>query len=484
MKLLYVASEAAPFVKTGGLGDVAGSLPKVLAAGCGCDANAEARNDVRVVLPYYENIMTEYIRKMELLVTFDLQLSWRRQTCRVHRLALDGVTYYFLENSYYFSRGDVYGYFDDGERFAFFSKAVLDMLPLIGFWPDVIHVNDWQSALVPIYLKLIYDGYNEYDRIKTMFTIHNIQYQGRFDAGFLEYVCGISKKHYDSGLLQYGDGINLMKGAIFLSDIVTTVSPTYAEEIKTPEMGNGLDMVLRLCADKLYGIINGVDAAGCGPEHDEKVLVHYDAACVDKKRDNKLRLQTLLGLNRDAGVPLLAVITRLVDHKGMDLVLAKFDDIMNERLQLVVLGKGDWSYEQFFIQAQGRYPGRVSSNILFSPELASNIYAGADIILIPSKSEPCGLTQMMAMRFGTVPVARETGGLKDTVRHFDPVNRTGNGFTFAEYDAGAMLGALKKALYCHGQPEQWAKLVANCMSTPVSWEESAGKYMELYQALG
>ena len=437
MKLLFCASEAAPFCKTGGLADVAGSLPGALAS---------LGIDVSVAVPLYDAVPDWARRKMTFIRMLQVPLAWRNQTCGVFSLQQGGVTWYFIDNGYYFRRRDLYGYYDDGERFAFFSKAVADMIPALGLRFDIIHANDWQTALIPVYLRCLYGDDPRYAGIRTVFTIHNIAYQGAFPRGFLSDVAGIDDEHFRSGLLAYNDGINLLKSAVVLCDALTTVSPTYAREILTAYYGSGLDGILRENRGKLTGILNGIDTAAYDPETDESLPVHYSAADPSRKREDKKLLQGELGLPVQPDVPVVAVLSRLAEHKGIDLIAAVLEEILQQDIQMVVLGKGEWRYEQLFQDARRRYPGKLSVNILFSEDLARRIYAGADLLLMPSKSEPCGLAQMVALRYGTLPLVRETGGLADTVQAYNAVTGAGNGFSFANYNAHDMLYTLQAAV--------------------------------------
>ncbi len=474
MKILFVSSEVTPFCKTGGLGDVAGSLPQAL---------AKTGADVRVILPLYEMVSDEWRRQMTQIRIAQIRLSWRVQNCGIFELKRDGVTYYFLNNEYYFKRRELYGHYDDGERFAFFSKAVLDVLPIIDFMPDVIHANDWETALVPIYLRLCYNKDDRYNRIKTVFTIHNIEYQGHFHRDFLGDVAGIDDEYFRNGILAYDSGVCLMKGAIVCSDYITTVSPTYAKEIRTPYYGHGLDGILRDNEQKLRGVLNGIDMDTFDPRTDTHQFVNYGADTLSAKTENKLALMSMLGLKPDADVPLIAIVTRLTEHKGIDLIGAIFDELMGESVNVVVLGKGDWRYEQMFDQMKRKYPKKVSVNILFSSDLADKIYGGADIMLMPSKSEPCGLAQMIAMRYGTVPIVRETGGLGDTVFPYREDTGDGNGFTFKNYNAHDMLYVIRKAIGLYHNKSVWSKLMVRGMTSDFSWNKSAGEYIDIYKAL-
>lgn len=467
MKILYAASEVAPFCKTGGLGDVAGSLPQALAAG-----GAE----VSVVLPLYECIPDDVRAGMTYEGSVSVQLAWRSQGCGVRSLKRNGVAYYFIDNSYYFRRRELYGHYDDGERFAFFSKACLDLLPALGSFPDVIIANDWQASLIPAYLKLLYYRDARYRAVRTMLTIHNIQYQGRYSREFLSDVAGIDDSYCRNGIMAYDDGICLLKGGILCADSVVTVSPTYAREICTPEYGFGLDAVLRDNAFKLNGILNGLKTEAYDPA---ALAIPYTAAAPEKKAENKAALQSILGLHQEPGTPVVALISRLAGHKGIDLITEAGDLLMNEPIQLAVLGKGEWQYEQYFTELAARFPGRVSTGILFDEELARKIYAGADMLLVPSRSEPCGLTQMMAMRYGTVPIVRETGGLKDTVLDYG-CGGDSRGFTFRDYTASAFLDAVRRAVALYFQsPAQWKGLQWRGMTADFTWDASAKRYLAL-----
>jgi len=471
MNILYVFSEAYPFIKTGGLADVAGSLPKALAEG-GADA--------RVILPLYEGIPDTYRAQMEFVLYTYVFLSWRRQYCGLFKLELDGVTYYFIDNEYYFKRPYPYGHYDDGERFGFFSKAVYHLIPLLGWTPDVVHCNDWQSALVPIYIRE--DPGAPYPRVRTVFTIHNIEYQGRFGIGTVEDLFGLPRVLCDNGILAFGDHINLTKGALYTADYITTVSPTYADQLRTPDYAHGLHRVIEENSHKLRGVLNGIDTALHNPESDASLYRNYSASTVSDKVYNKLELQRRLNLTVREDIPVIGCISRLVAHKGFGMILEVLDQIMAQDVQLVVLGTGDWNYEQGFIEASHRYPGRLSANILYADALASAIYGGADLFLMPSRSEPCGLSQMIAMRYGTIPLVRETGGLKDTVFPYHSPYSTG--FTFTNYNSSDMLYVLNEALSLYRDDKQsWAELMMRGMESDFSWAKSAAAYLDIYEQI-
>ena len=470
MKILYAASEATPYAKSGGLADVAGSLPKAL---------VKDGVDARVIMPLYGDL--KYREDLEYVTNYSVPVGWRSQYCGLFKSVRNGVTYYFLDNEYYFKRRGLYGFYDDGERFAFFSRAVLEMLPYIEFKPDVIHANDWQTALVPIYYRLFYANNDWYSGIKTLFTIHNIQYQGQYGFEILEDVFGIPKS--EQSLLEYNDCVNLMKGAIESANWVSTVSPTYAKEILDPWFAHKLDPILRERAWKLSGILNGIDVVGYDPATDKNLYETYDAKHLEGKAVNKAKLQERLGLAVDPDVPLIGMVTRLVSHKGLDLVKGGVDNIMTySNAQFVVLGSGDWEYEQFFKEMQAKYPGRFVLCQGFVPELARKIYGGSDIFLMPSKSEPCGLSQMVALRYGSIPVVRETGGLKDSIT--DSGDGKGNGFTFQTYDTQDMLNSVHRAIYAYNESKDgWKVLVERAMACDNSWGRSANDYIRLYKQL-
>lgn len=471
MKVLFCTSEALPFAATGGLGDVAGSLPQALRQRLiGC----------RIVMPLYEDVPQELRENMRFVTSLSVPVAWRRQYCGVFEARAGGVIYYLLDNQYYFKRSGLYGHYDDAERFAFLSRAALEMLPYIDFKPDIIHCNDWQTALVPIYYSLFYANNDWYAGIKTVFTIHNIQYQGKYGSEILEDVLGIPAT--EKQVVEFDGCVNLMKGAIECAQRVTTVSPTYAQEILDPWFSHELDPILRERSWKLSGILNGIDIDSYNPETDPNLYSNYTAEDLSGKAENKRALQERLGLAQDPAVPLIGMVTRLVSHKGLDLVKAQIDRLMSEsNAQFVVLGSGEWEYESFFKEMQAKYPGRFNASFGFVPELSRKIYAGADIFLMPSKSEPCGLSQMIALRYGTIPVVRETGGLKDSIQ--DSGDGEGNGFTFKTYNSEDMLYAIKRALAGYADAEGWKILMQRAMQCDNSWGRSANEYIKLYRGL-
>ncbi len=468
MKVLYAASEALPFIASGGLGDVAGSLPHALRKRLiGC----------RVVLPMYDTIKQELKDTMKFITHISVPVAWRRQYCGIFEAKYNGVIYYLIDNQYYFKRDTIYGHYDDAERFAFFSRAVLEIIPYIDFKPDIIHCNDWQTALTPVYYSAMYANSPGYENIKTIFTIHNIQYQGVYGKELLEDVLGIPADK--ASLLEYDGCINFMKGAIECADKVTTVSPSYADEILDPWYSHGLDSILNERRYKLSGILNGIDTVGYDPATDKCIKKNFSADDVSGKKVDKKELQKEMGLPVKPGVPVIGMVTRLVSHKGLDLVKGILDELLaTSEMQLVVLGSGDYEYESYFRWIAEKYPDKVGLRIGFVPELARKIYAGADMFLMPSKSEPCGLSQMVALRYGTVPIVRETGGLRDSIT--DCGDGKGNGFTFKSYNAHDMLDAIRRALtlYYNGD---WNELVLRALNCDFSWGRSANAYIRLYK---
>lgn len=475
MKILYVAAEAVPFAKTGGLADVAGSLPKALKAD---------GVDVRVIMPKFGKIPEAYRNAMEHVYDGELPVAWRKKYVGLDKYELDGVTYYFVDNEEYFNREGFYGYDDDAERFSFFSRAVLDLLPAMDFWPDVIHTNDWHAGLVNVFLKLEHMGDARYERIKTVYTIHNLKYQGVFPKDVMPDVLGLDWKYFNNGDLEFYDAVNFMKGGIIYADAITTVSKTYAKEIQYPYFGEHLDGLLRSREQDLSGIVNGIDYSVYNPRTDKYIFETYDEESLDRKLDNKIALQKSLGLPERRNVPLIAIVSRLVEPKGMDLVVRMMDEILqHEDIQLVVLGTGEKRYEDWFKGLAWRYPKKVSVNIYFSNELAQRIYAGADIFLMPSNYEPCGIGQLIALRYGTIPVVRQTGGLKDTVQQYNKYTQEGNGFVFENYNAHEMMYALKRALSFYGNYAIWHKIQFNAVQADYSWKRSAKEYEALYERL-
>lgn len=474
MKVLFAAAEAAPFAKNGGLGDVIGSLPKEL-----CKQGVDAR----VIMPKYSTIGANFCQSMKLKTKLTIHVGWRRQYCGIAEYVHDGVPFYFVDNEYYFARPTVYGYYDEAERYAFFSRAVLDCLPHIEFYPDVLHLHDWHTGMIAALLKAQYQETAAYQNIKTLFTIHNLAYQGIFPHDILANLFGLDDRVFTPEGLEFYGQVNFMKAGLIYSDLVNTVSTTYAQEICTAYFGERLDAVLRSLGNKLHGIINGLDYGIYNAMRDEYIFVNYHRRAMRKRLENKLRLQELLGLEVTETKPLLAVVSRLVESKGFDLLAYILEELLEKDLQLVVLGNGEFKYEDMFQQAARRYPGKVSTSITFDNELAHKIYAGADIFLMPSKFEPCGIGQLIAMRYGAIPVVRETGGLKDTVEPYNQFAETGSGFTFSNYNAHELLAAVNRALAIYAQPKKWAALVNRVMKLDFSWKKSAKLYGELYNKL-
>ena len=475
MKILYAASEAVPFCKTGGLADVAGSLPEALAA-----QGAE----VAVVLPLYQKVRERFGSQLTFECYDYVDLAWRHSYCGLFSLEKDGVTWYFLDNEQYFNRPELYGYMDDGERFGFFSRAVVRMLPHFRFWPDVLHCNDWQTALVPIYLKD--DGVREerFRSIRTVLSIHNIEYQGRYGRQTLGDLFGLDHGWADDGTILMDGDVNLLKGAILCADAVNAVSPTYANELKMPYFAHRLDGIMRRCGYKLSGVLNGIDVKRYDPATDSHIAANYTAEDMAGKQADKAELQKLMGLRQEPYVPIVGIVSRLVSHKGLDLVCEVLHDMMELPLQLVILGKGDRKYEEFFQWAANQYPGRMAVRLDYNEELSMAIYAGADLFLMPSRSEPCGLSQMIAMRYGTVPIVRETGGLKDTVTPYEAWRDSGNGFTFANYASSDMLYVVREAVYLYKDyPDAFARLRGRAMACDFSWARSAGEYLHIYSTV-
>ncbi len=466
-KILFVASEAAPYIATGGLAEVVGSLSKALAA--------TGNYDVRVIIPLYSDIKAQYRQKFKFLGSIFIPLSWRNQYCGIFSYEADGVTYYFVDNEYYFKRPGCYGYYDDGERFAFFSRSVLEILGFIKFYPEVLHCHDWQAALAALYLKTIYCFREEYQFIRAVFTIHNIEYQGKYSLDILGDLFDISNEFRH--LVEYDNSINLMKGAIECCEKVSTVSPRYAEEIKDAYHAHGLQDIISKNSFKLCGILNGIDPDYYNPETDASLFANYSAENPENKKICKEELQKMLGLPVREDVPIVAMITRLVTHKGLDLVKSVIEEFLAQDVQFVLLGTGDSMFENYFADLQKRYSGKVVSCITFNADLSRKIYSGADIFLMPSKSEPCGLSQMISSRYGTIPVVREVGGLYDSIK---PYGEGGNGFTFTDYNAYDMLYVLREAVNLYYDKEAWKKLVHKAMTTDFTWKNTAKFYEDMY----
>lgn len=475
MQIVFASAECAPFVKTGGLGDVAGSLPAAL---------VRAGAEVIVMVPKYATIKDEYKAQMEHFADFYVSLGWRNEYCGLEKLERDGVTYMFVDNERYFARDYPYGFFDDGERFAFFSKAITESLQHLpaGFECDILHCNDWQTALAPVFLREFYQGLPLYDRVKTVFSIHNVAFQGQFSDTVMEDILGVA--HIPAAASQLrcdACSINYMLGALRYADAITTVSPTYAGEIQTPEFGEGLDGVLRERSYALQGILNGIDVAGFDPATDKRIAANYTVDDRSGKAVCKAKLQEEMGLEVRDDRPLMVMVTRLTRQKGMDLVMYALDRILSGGVQVAVLGTGDRDYEDGLRYFQDRYPGTMAARIEFDPALSQRMYAAADMFLMPSKFEPCGLSQIIAMRYGTLPIVRETGGLKDTVQPYNEFTGEGTGFSFTNFNGDEMGDAVFRAarLFWDNR-EAWNQLVTQAMSQDFSWTRSADKYLDLY----
>lgn len=475
MQIVFASAECAPFVKTGGLGDVAGSLPAAL---------VRAGAEVIVMVPKYATIKDEYKAQMEHFSDFYVSLGWRNEYCGLEKLERDGVTYMFVDNERYFARDYPYGFFDDGERFAFFSKAITESLQHLppGFECDILHCNDWQTALAPVFLREFYQGLPLYDRVKTVFSIHNVAFQGQFSDTVLEDILGVA--HIPAAASQLrcdACSINYMLGALHYADAITTVSPTYANEIQTPEFGEGLDGVLRERSYALQGILNGIDVTGFDPATDKRIAANYTVEDRGGKAVCKAKLQEELGLEVRDDRPLMVMVTRLTRQKGMDLVMYALDRILSGGVQVAVLGTGDRDYEDGLRYFQDKYPGTMAARIEFDPALSQRMYAAADMFLMPSKFEPCGLSQIIAMRYGTLPIVRETGGLKDTVQPYNEFTGEGTGFSFSNFNGDEMGDAVFRAarLFWDNR-DAWNQLVTQAMSQDFSWTRSADKYLDLY----
>ena len=475
-KILFVGAEVMPFAATGGLGDVMGSLPAALAQ--------DENNDVRVVMPLYSAIGNKWREQMTEEAVFNVRLSWREQYCGVKSLKRNGVTYYFIDNEYYFKRDQLYGSFDDGERYAFFCMASLDLIGQLGFYPDVLHAHDWQAALSVVYLNTKYRSVPGYENIRTAFTIHNIEYQGKYDFYILGDVFGLDDKYHD--LLDWDGCINLMKAAIVCADRVSTVSSRYAEEIRTAEYGHGLQDILNENAYKLCGILNGIDYEYYDPHTDPVLAKNYSSRGIKGKAVNKLALQKKYSLPERQDVPMLAIISRLASHKGLDLLCEiAYNLVSDHDVQLVVLGKGESSYETFFKGLEAQFPDKVRALIEYDRDLSRRIYAASDIFVMPSKSEPCGLSQMIASRYGSIPVVRETGGLYDSIKGYWDDNGTirGNGFTFANYRSDELYDRICAAIELWRDDSLRDKFIKHIMKVDFSWNNSAKKYNEMYDGI-
>lgn len=471
--VLYVSTEVQPFCATGGLADVMGSLPNTL-------KKAYPKSDIRVIVPLYKNMK---LNREELTYVGNtyVNLSWRKEYCGVFTYTYDNIVYYFIDNEKYFKRDGYYGYMDDVERFAFFSKSILEILPLIDFFPSILHVNDWQTALVPVYLKTETWKDNRYYDIKTVLTIHNILYQGRFGRHVLTDVLGIDAKH--TGLLTHDNDVNFLKASMICADRVVTVSDSYSKEIQTPEGGVGLDSIARSISHKLYGIVNGLDYNFYNPSLDNVIWCNYDINNLDKKAKNKEELQKYFGLEVNPNVPILSVVSRMVKNKGFDIVKATLENILTSTdAQFVGVGEGEREYEDYFKYLNAKYPNRVHVSLGFSVDIGKKIYGGSDIFLMPSVSEPCGISQMIASKYGAVPIVREVGGLKDTIKDFGCLEG-GNGYTFHDYNSSDFEYSIRRAINDYKDKKGWLEKVKIAMNMDFSWNRSMDKYVELYKEI-
>ena len=475
MKILFVAAEGAPFSKTGGLGDVIGALPKSL---------VKAGQEVAVILPYYDMVEAKFGDQIEDVLQFEVYVGWRRQFCGIKKTVLNGVTFYFIDNQYYFFRGHVYGDFDDGERFAFFQLAALEAMERIGFIPDVLHAHDYHTAMIPFLLKEKYRWIQAYQNIKTILTIHNLEFQGQFSEGMLWDLFRVGFERYADGTVRWNDCLNWMKAGILYADRVSTVSPSYAHEIMTPEFGCGLDQILRMESGKLSGIVNGIDTDIYNPETDPLLDYHFNKSDLSGKAQSKAKLQEKLGLSVRPDVPMIGIVSRLTRQKGFDVVVEGLHRMLQEDVQIVLLGTGDPGFEEAFSWFGQVFPDKLSANITFDVKLAQEIYAASDIFLMPSRFEPCGLSQMMAMRYGTLPLVNEVGGLRDTVQPFNPIEGTGTGFSFDNLTSYWLNWALQTALdVYYNHPTVWKNLQVQAMECDFSWDTACQSYLDLYHSL-
>ena len=474
MNILLVASEAHPFIKTGGLGDVIGALPNEI---------SKLGENIRVVVPKYSDISEGIKKKLKYIGSFTVNVGWRNQYCGIFEYNYNGVKFYFLDNEYYFKRSGLYGYYDDGERFAFFSRAVLEFIKHIDWIPEIIHCNDWQTAMIPVLYKLEYAKDNKLKNIKTVLSIHNLLFKGMYSPEILPELFGYDYEPYFNGSLEHNGAISILKGGINYSDKILTVSKTYADEIKTQEYGEGLHGLLKYRENYLEGIVNGIDYTEYNPKTDKYIWRRYDFKTIEDKGINKENLQKELNLPINKEIPLLGLVSRLTNQKGCNLIINILNELLNEDIQIVILGTGDYYYEEEFRKFSNIYPDKLSANIKFSNELAHQIYASADMFLMPSLFEPCGLGQLIALRYGAIPIVRETGGLKDTVDKYDEDKEEGNGFTFKNYDNKELLNTVKYALNIFKNKDRWNKIIENAMKADNSWERSSREYIRVYREL-
>ena len=474
MKVLFAASEAHQFIKTGGLGDVMGALPKSL---------IKLGVDVRVVIPKYKNIKDEFKQKLQFIKWFTVPVGWRNQYCGVFQYQYKGVIYYFIDNEYYFNRDGLYGYFDDGERFAFFNRAVLEFIKQVDWQPDLINCNDWQTGMVPVLLNLEYKKDLFYSKIKTVFSIHNLLFKGSFSPKVLPELFGYDYMPLVNGSVELDGSVSFLKGGLNYCDQITTVSNTYAEEIKTPQYGEGLDGFLRSKSYYLMGIVNGIDYEEFNPQDDKFIFKNFSINSLGNKLENKLALQRELGLPQKKDTPMIGLISRLTHQKGCDLIVNMIDRLLQRDIQIVILGTGDYWYEETFKNLQYRYPDKVSANIKFDNALAHKIYAATDMFLMPSLFEPCGLGQLIALRYGSIPIVRETGGLKDTISPYNKYNGVGNGFGFKNFNSNELMQIIEYALTIYNDKNAWNNIIRQAMNSDNSWEKSAMQYKWLYEGV-
>ena len=472
MKVLFAASEAHPFIKTGGLGDVMGALPQSL---------TELGVEARVVIPKYKNIKDELKQNLQFIKWFTVPVGWRNQYCGVFQYKYKDVVYYFIDNEYYFNRDGLYGYYDDGERFAFFNRAVLEFIKEIDWKPDIINCNDWQTGMVPVLLNLEYKNNEFYSNMKTVFSIHNLLFKGSFVPNVLPELFGYDYMPLTNGSVELNGSVSFLKGGINYSDQITTVSNTYAEEIKTQQYGEGLDGLLRCKSDFLKGIVNGIDYEEFDPEKDNLIFKNFTWDSISDKVEDKLSLQKELGLPQRAETPMIGLISRLTHQKGCDLIVSIIDRLLQKDIQFVVLGTGDYWYEETFKNLQYRYPDKVSANIKFDNSLAHKIYAATDMFLMPSLFEPCGLGQLIALRYGSIPIVRETGGLKDTISPYNKYTGIGNGFGFKNFNSNELMQIIEYALTIYDDKDAWNNIIRQAMDSDNSWEKSAMQYKLLYE---
>lgn len=473
MKVLMAASECAPFFKTGGLGDVIEALPKAL----------KKNVDVRIVLPYFSKYTTKFQNKCKDIANIEVNVGWRKQYCGIKKLIYEGITFYFIDNLYYFERESLYGYYDDGERFAFFQNAIIEMLKVVDFIPDVIHCNDYHTAMIPFLLKEKYNYDKDLSNIRTLLTIHNIEFQGVYDPEILPDLFGVDMDYYFNGNTRWNNAVNFLKTGITYATHVNTVSPSYACEIQTADFGSGLENLLQSQQDKLSGIINGIDFNIYNPKTDKYIPSKYIIDSLELKAENKSVLQKTLGLP-EKDVPILSVVSRLTFQKGIHLILKELDNILQRDVQIIILGNGDYQFEQQLNLFKKKYPKKCAVQIAFDIKLAQLIYAGSDIFLMPSAFEPCGLSQMIAMRYGTLPVVHEIGGLKDTVDIYNPIEKKGTGFGFKEFSSSYLMKAIKQAVDVLEQDKKtWKNMMIEAMSKDFSWELPSKNYINLYKEI-